>query len=76
MTTTPPPLDFDHEKGYEIETKHKEAIRQLYWFIKVPIYQLETRYKLGNSSIRRVLSYDYLERVCPNRTGPSFKLSD
>jgi hypothetical protein len=27
MTTTPPPLDFDHEKGFEIPTKHKEAIR-------------------------------------------------
>jgi hypothetical protein len=76
MTTTPPPLDFDHEKGYEIETKYKEAICQLHWFTKVLICQLETRYKLGNSSIRHVLSYDYPERVRPNRTGLSFKLSD
>jgi hypothetical protein len=30
MTTTPPPLDFDHEKGFEIPIKHKKAIRQLH----------------------------------------------
>jgi len=35
MASTPP-LDFDHQKGYEIPTKYKEAIRQLYWFGKVP----------------------------------------
>ena len=29
MATTPP-LDFDHKKGFEIPTKYKEAIRQLY----------------------------------------------
>jgi hypothetical protein len=76
MTTTPPPLDFDHEKGFEIPTKHKEAIRQLHWFAKIPISQLETRYRLSNSSIRRVLNYDYPKRVRPNRTSPAFKLSD
>ena len=76
MTTTPPPLDFDHEKGFEIPTKHKEAIRQLHWFAKILISQLETRYDLGNLSIRRVLSYDYPKRVRPSRTGPVFKLSD
>jgi hypothetical protein len=27
MTTMPPPLDFQHLPGYEIPTKHKEAIR-------------------------------------------------
>ena len=76
MTTTPPPLDFDYEKGFEIPAKYKEAIRQLYWFAKILISQLETQYRLGNSLIRRVLNYDYPERVCPNRTGPAFKLSD
>jgi hypothetical protein len=35
MASTPL-LDFDHQKGYEIPTKHKEAIRQLHWFRKVP----------------------------------------
>jgi hypothetical protein len=39
MASTPP-LDFDHKKGYEIPTKHKEAIRQLHWFGKVPKLQL------------------------------------
>jgi hypothetical protein len=66
MTTTPPPLDFDHEKGFEIPTKYKEAIRQLHWFAKIPVLQPEMRYKLGNPSIRRILSYDYPERVRPN----------
>ena len=42
MTTTPPPLDFDYQKGFEIFTKHKEAIRQLHNFAKVPILVLET----------------------------------
>ena len=30
MPKTPPPLDFDHQKSFEIPTKHKEAIRQSY----------------------------------------------
>ena len=76
MPTTPPPLDFDHEKGFEIPTKHKEAIRQLHWFGHVPISMLEVRYKLGNSSIRRILNYEYPERRRPKRTGPAFLLSD
>ncbi len=75
MATTPP-VDFEHQKGYEIPTKHKEAIRQLHWFAKVPISQLETRYKLGNSTIRRILSYDTPERARPGRVGPAQKLTD
>ena len=51
----------DYEFGEEIPTKHKEAIRQLHWFGKISIGQLESRYKLGKSSIRRVLGYDALE---------------
>jgi hypothetical protein len=66
-----PPLDFKHESGFEIPTKHKEAIRQLHWFAKVPICRLETRYKLGNSTIRRILSYDVPERVRLGRVGPT-----
>jgi hypothetical protein len=76
MTTTPPPLDFDHEKGFEIPIKHKEAIRQLHWFGHVPVSMLQVRYKLGESSVRRILSYDYPERKRPNRTGPVYLLSD
>jgi hypothetical protein len=75
MTTTPP-LDFTHEPGFEIPTKHKEAIRQLHWFTKVPVCQLETRYKLCNSSIRRILSYDSPERARPGRVGLAKKLTD
>jgi transposase len=76
MTTTPPPLDFDHQKGFEIPTKHKEAIRQLHNFAKVPIPVLETRYKLGNSTIRRILAYDAPERARPTRIGRPQKLTD
>jgi hypothetical protein len=70
MATTPP-LVFDHQKGYEIPIKHKEAIRQLHWFAKVPVSWLETRYKLGNLTIRRILSYDGPERARPGRVGPT-----
>jgi hypothetical protein len=76
MPTTPPPLDFDHQKGFEIPTKHKEAICQLHYFAKVPIGALEVRYKLGNSTICRVLDYDALERARPTRTGRPQKLTD
>jgi hypothetical protein len=37
---------------------------------------LETRYKLGNSTIRRILSYDGPERACLRRIGPAQKLTD
>ena len=61
MASTPP-LDFDHIFGEEIHTKHKEAIRQLHWVGKLSIGPLESRYKLGNSTIRRILRYDAPER--------------
>ena len=61
MPPSTPPLDFDHQKGDKMPTKHKEAIRQLHWFGKVLISQLKSRYKLGNSSIRRILRYNVLE---------------
>ena len=76
MAASTPPLDFDHQKGFEIPTKHKEAIRQLHWFGKVSIGQLESRYKLGNSSIRRVLGYDVPKRARLARTGRPQKLMD
>ena len=76
MAPRTPPLDFDHQPGDEIPTKHKEAIRQLYGFAKIPISQLETRYKLGNSTIRRILEYDAPERARPGRVGPAQKLTD
>jgi hypothetical protein len=74
--TTPPPLDFNHQKGFEIPTKHKEAIRQLHWFGKVPDCALMVRYRLGNTIIRKILGYSAPERRRPHRTGPTFLLSN
>ena len=75
--TTPPLDDWKYKKGFEIPTKHKEAIRQLYWFGKVPICMLMLRYKgLGESSIRKVLGYAAPERRRTNRIGPKFLLSN
>jgi hypothetical protein len=76
MAPITPPFDFNHTKGFEIRTKHKEAIRQLYFFGKVPVYALQKRYKLSESSIRKILSYLAPERDRPNRTGPTFLLSN
>ena len=73
---TPPPLDFDHLKGYEIPTKHKEAIRQLYWFSKVLRAVIGRRYNLGKSTIRRILIYDKPERRRLGRIGPKEKLTN
>ena len=76
MTTMPPPLDFQHLPGYEVPTKHKEAIRQLHWFGHVPVLMIQERYYLNESSVHCILSFDYPERRRPNRTGPAFLLSD
>ena len=76
MPPITPPLDFNHLPGEEIPTKHKEAIRQLYGFAKVPIESLMARYKLGKSIINRVLNYDKPERVREGRTGRPTILSD
>jgi hypothetical protein len=75
MASTPP-LDFDHQKGYEIPTKHKEAIRQLHWFGKVLKLQLQERYHLGDTTIDRILAHAKPERERPNRVGLAKKLSD
>jgi len=76
MAPTTPPLDFDHEKGFEIPTKNKEAIRELHGFGKVPAAALQIRYKLGESTIRRILNYDAPERARPSRTGRPQLLTD
>jgi hypothetical protein len=75
MATTPP-LDFDYKKGFEIPIKHKEAIRQLYWFGKIPNLQLQERYHLGDTIIDRLLSYNTPSRKRPTRIGRPKKLSD
>jgi hypothetical protein len=76
MATTTPPLDFIHEKGFEIPTKHKEAIRQLHRFAKISVPALQIRYGLGESIIRRILEYDIPERARPTRTGRPQLLTD
>jgi hypothetical protein len=69
MPPTTPPLVFNHLPGQEIPTKHKEAIRQLYGFAKVPIEALIDQYKLGKSTITRILEYNMPERARITRTG-------
>jgi hypothetical protein len=63
MPPTTPPLDFDHKPGYEIPTKHKEAIRQLYGFAKVPIELLMDWYHLSRLTIIQVLDYNKPEHA-------------
>ena len=75
MASTPP-LDFDHQKGYEIPTKHKEAICQLFQFRKVPKLQLQERYKLSDMTINRILAYDAPEQKRTTRVGKLKKLSN
>jgi hypothetical protein len=75
MPPTTPPLDFDHKPGYEIPTKHKEAISQLYGFAKVPIKLLMDWYHLGRSIIVKVLDYNKPERARRKR-GSATILSD
>jgi hypothetical protein len=76
MTTTPPIHNWHHEKGYEIPTKHKEAIRELAAFGNKSVKQLANRYKLRQLSIRRVLNYKAPERARPEQTGRKALLSD
>jgi len=63
-----PPMP-DHIPGYEIRTKHKEAIRQLYKFAKIGLQQLEGYYDLTHTTIRKILEYNVPERTRPTRTG-------
>ena len=76
MPTTPPPLQFDHKKGFEIETEHKNAIRELHGFGEKSTIQLMDRYKLGRSTIHRILDYKTTTRARPTRTGRPSKLTD
>ena len=59
----------DHQPGYEILTKHKEAIRQLHKFAKIGLQQLQGYYSLADSTVRKILRYDVPERARPTRTG-------
>lgn len=75
MPPTTPPLNFDHQPGFEILTKHKEAIRQLYSFAKIPVERLMTRYKLLKPTILKIIAYDKPERYRRKR-GSATVLSD
>jgi hypothetical protein len=76
MPPTTPPLEFNHLLGQEIETKHKEAICQLYSFAKVPVERLITRYGLVRSTVEKILRYDALEQARITRTGRPTLLTD
>jgi hypothetical protein len=76
MPPTTPPLDFIYEKGFEIPTKHKEAIRQLHRFAKISVPALQIRYNLRESTIRCILEYDHPERARPTKTGRPQLLTD
>jgi hypothetical protein len=55
MAPLTPPLQFDYQPGFKIETGDKKAIRELYGFAKKSIPTLMDRYKLGYTTICRVL---------------------
>ena len=63
MAPTTPPLDFKHSKGFEIRTKHKETIRQLYFFER---YQC-TRCRSATTSVRAQLGR-FLATQLQNKT--------
>jgi hypothetical protein len=46
---------FNHAPGFEIATKHEEAIRELHGFREKSTAELIECYKLGKSTIYRVL---------------------
>jgi hypothetical protein len=58
----------EHLPGYEIPTKHKEAIRQLHKYAKIGLLQLFRYYSLTIDTICWILQYDYLERARLTRT--------
>ena len=48
----------------------------MHWFGKVPKFQLQERYHLGDTTIDRILAYEAPERKRPNRVGKPKTLSD
>ena len=66
---TLPNLIPDHQLGFEIRTKHKEAIRQLHFLAHWGTSALAKVYKTGRSTIIRILKYDTPERARLTRTG-------
>jgi transposase len=75
MNPTTPPLT-PLRPGFEITTKHKEAIRQLYGFAKVPIERLMAQYKMSRTTILQILAYNKPERARKTQTGRPQYLTD
>jgi hypothetical protein len=59
----------EHQPGFEILTKHKEAIRQLYTLAKWGPVRLGRVYHVTRWTISRILRYDNPERARPTRIG-------
>jgi hypothetical protein len=72
--TTPPIRD--HVPGKEILTKHKEAIRQLYKQAKFMPAYLIILYNIGELIINRVLCYNQITRIYPNRISRPYLLNN
>jgi hypothetical protein len=69
----------DHIPDYEILTKHKEVIRQLYKFAKIGLQQLEGHYDLTYTTIRKILEYDVPKRMrltCTSRPQESLNVQE
>jgi hypothetical protein len=71
-----PTLVFNHLGGDAIPSKHKEALHQLYRFAKILIEGLMAQYKLGKSTIIKILEYDAPECTRISRTGRPSLLTD
>jgi hypothetical protein len=67
--TTPPNPMPDHKLGFEILTKHKEAIRQLRFIANLGPSAIAKVYKTGRSTINRILKYGVPEHRRPTRKG-------
>jgi hypothetical protein len=64
---TPPMPEW--QQGFEIPTKRKEAMRQLYKYAKIGLQALSGYYRISSWTVSRVLQYDQPGRKRPTRTG-------
>jgi transposase len=73
---TPSPLDYNHQRGFEIETQHKNAIRELHGFGGKSVEQLMARYRMGKTTVLQILGYPTTTRKRPTRTGRPKELKE
>jgi hypothetical protein len=76
MSKTPPFLNFDYQKGFEISTKYKKAIYQLYNFANILTGNILDCYKLARSTVKQILSYNKPEHIYIIYIGRLKKLSN